>query len=75
MGVYAHAVIKKRRYWPKYCDGDIIDEHITDKKVGEVDVATGIIDDIKFNLFAMKESERRQSVQKNTSEEKNGNFH
>ena len=57
MGVYAHAVIKKRRFWPKYCDGDIIDEHMKDKKVGEVDVATGIIDDVKFNLFAMKESD------------------
>ena len=57
VGIYAHAVIKKRRFWPKYCNGDKIDEHMREKNVGDVDVATGILDNIKFNIFAMKESD------------------
>jgi hypothetical protein len=31
LGVFAHAVIKKRRYWPKYIPGDEIDTHMREK--------------------------------------------
>ena len=36
-GLYAAALIKKRRYWPKYIPGDKIIEHFKDKEVGHVD--------------------------------------
>ena len=36
-GVYAHALIKKRRYWPKHVPGDDIIAHLVEKKVGETD--------------------------------------
>ena len=33
-GVYASALIKKRKYWPKYIKDDAICDHFTDKNVG-----------------------------------------
>ena len=39
VGVYASAVIKKRRYWPRHIDGAAIDAHMASKAVGESDVA------------------------------------
>ena len=35
-GVYAAALIKKRRYWPKVVPGDLIDTHFEDKEVSDV---------------------------------------
>ena len=32
VGVFAAAVIKKRRYWPQFVAGDVIDEHMKEKK-------------------------------------------
>jgi hypothetical protein len=37
IGVFASAVIKKRRYWPKYVPGDSIDDRMKDKDIGNVD--------------------------------------
>ena len=54
-GVYAHALIKKQRYWPKYVPGDAIKEHFTDKVVGSVDALKGQLDGVPFHLYAMKE--------------------
>ena len=34
VGVYSSAVIKKRRYWQKYIDGEGIDQHFQTKEVG-----------------------------------------
>ena len=34
--VYAVALIKKRRYWPKGVTGDLIDTHFEDKEVSDV---------------------------------------
>ena len=34
-GVYATALIKKRRYWPKYVPGDSIIQHFQEKDVGQ----------------------------------------
>ena len=36
--LYAGALIKKRRYWPKFLKEDIIKEHFVEKNVGDVDV-------------------------------------
>ena len=54
-GVYAHALIKKRRYWLKHVPGDDIIMHFTEKKVGETDAIHGELDSIPFYLYGMKE--------------------
>ena len=54
-GVFASALIKKRRYWPKHVDGDAINMHFEDKAVGAADSLPGKMDDIPFHIFAMKE--------------------
>ncbi len=54
-GCYASALIKKRRYWPKYVQGDRIAEHFENKVVGDVDAWPGVLDGVKFDIFAMKE--------------------
>ena len=56
-GVFAHAVIKKRRYWPKFVPGDDINEHMKDKNVGDVDCLQGTLQNERYNLFVMKEPE------------------
>lgn len=57
VGGYAGAIIKKRRYWPRYIKGYDIEEHMKDNKVGTTDTATGILEGINYNVFAMKEPE------------------
>jgi len=44
-GLFAAAVIKKRRYWPKH------------KPVGTVDALPGTLDNIPFHIFCMKEED------------------
>ena len=46
-GLFAAALIKKRRYWPKYIPGDEIIQHFTDKPVGSCDALKGM-DGIPF---------------------------
>ena len=55
VGVYAHALIKKRRYWLKYVKGDEIVEHFKDKQVGFADALPGMLDGIPVYIFGMKE--------------------
>jgi hypothetical protein len=55
VGIYAASVIKKRRYWPKYIDGDNIIAHFADKDIGSFDVLPGKLDNIPFGVFCMKE--------------------
>ena len=55
VGVFAGALIKKRRYWPKHVPGDMIDEYFKDKDVGEVDSLKGILDNVHYDIFCMKE--------------------
>ena len=54
-GIYAHALIKKRRYWPKHVPGDAIVEHFNNKQVGETDAIRGELDGVPFYLYGMKE--------------------
>ena len=54
-GVFASALIKKRRYWPKYIKGEEIKEHFKDKKVSDVDAWPGKMDSVPFYVFSMKE--------------------
>ena len=55
VGVFAHALVKKRLYWPKHVPGDKIIEHFKDKAVGYVDARQGNLDGIPFYLYGMKE--------------------
>ena len=55
VGVFAHALVKKRQYWPKHVPGDEIIEHFKDKAVGYVDARQGNLDGIPFYLYGMKE--------------------
>ena len=55
VGVFAHAVIKKRRYWPKHIPGDAIDERMADKAIGSVDCLKGVLDNEPYNVYCMKE--------------------
>jgi hypothetical protein len=54
-GVFGAAVIKKRRYWPKYIDGDAISNHFVGKQVGHFDILQDKLYGVKFGIFAMKE--------------------
>ena len=54
-GVYASALIKKQRYWPKYIKGDEIKAHFNNKNVGDMDSWAGTFDNIPFHVYAMKE--------------------
>ena len=53
--IYTHALIKKRRYWPKHVPGDAIIEHFNNKEVGETDAIHGELDGVWFYLYGMKE--------------------
>ena len=55
VGVYSSAVIKKRRYWPKYIDGEGIDQHFQTKEVGQCDSLPGTLSGKSFSIFCMKE--------------------
>ena len=61
-GVFASALIKKRRYWPKYIHEDETKEHSKDKEVGNADSWAGQLDDVPFHVFAMKEPDYVMSL-------------
>ena len=54
-GLFAAALIKKCRYWPKYVPGDEIIAHFDNKNVGDVDTIKGTMDGVPFHIHAMKE--------------------
>ena len=54
-GVFASALIKKRRYWPKFIRGEEIKENFADKDVGDADSWGGVLDDKPLHVYAMKE--------------------
>ena len=55
LGVYASAIIKKRRYWPKHVPGKAMDKRMESKNIGEVDCIQGKLDNTDYNLLMMKE--------------------
>ena len=55
LGVFAAAVIKKRRYWPKYVKGEEINAYMADKEIGETGVWQGMMDGLKYFYFMLKE--------------------
>ena len=55
LGVFACAVANKRKYWPLYVPGDEIDQRMEDKPVGSTDALKGVVNNIPYNIFVMKE--------------------
>ena len=56
-GVFAHTLIKKRRYWLKHIPGEDIIAHFTDKPIGAADAIKGKLDGMPFYIFGMKETD------------------
>ena len=54
-GVFACALIKKRRFWPAGVPGDVFDRHFSKRDVGETDAILGVLDGVKYFLCEMKE--------------------
>ena len=79
-GVFAHALIKKCHYWPRHVPGDDIIMHFTNEEVGKVDAIKGVLDDVPFYLFAMKEPDYMMQIMSmygtlgNLGEEKTWHF-
>ena len=61
-GVFASALIKKRRYWPKYIRGEEIKDHFKDKEVGDTNSWAGQLDSVPFHVLAMKEPDYVMSL-------------
>ena len=61
-GVFASALIKKRRNWPKFIHGDDIKAHFDNKEVGATDSWAGKLDTIPFHVYAMKEPDYVMSL-------------
>jgi hypothetical protein len=55
IGVFASAVIKKQRYWPKHVPGEQIDDRMKDKEIGDVDALNGTLDGVPYNIMCMKD--------------------
>lgn len=54
-GLFACALIKKRRYWPWMVPGDAMERHFQDKEVGDTDAIEGVLDGVKYTIWGMKE--------------------
>ena len=54
-GVFAAALIKKRRYWPKHIKGNDIINHFANLDVGDVNALEGTMDGVALHVTAMKE--------------------
>jgi Transposase IS4 len=54
-GVFAAAVVKKRRYWPKYIDGEGIKQHFEDRPVGSADAVCGTLEGVPFNVTCVND--------------------
>ena len=55
LGVFAHALIKKHRYWPKHVKGDDIIQHFANEEVGSADALQGQLDGVPVYIYGMKE--------------------
>jgi hypothetical protein len=56
-GVFAGALIKKRKYWPNHVPGDdVMDEHMEAKEVGDYDSLPGSHGGVPYDLFVMKDA-------------------
>ena len=61
-GVFASALIKNRRYWPKYIKDDAIKAHFENKNVGDANSWAGTLDNIPFHVYTLKEPDYIMSL-------------
>ena len=61
-GVFASALIKKRRFWPTLVAGDAIDQHMEKKEVGEVDVISGSLEGNRYYIWVLKEPDYSMKI-------------
>eukprot|EP00804_Cyclotella_cryptica_P001269 CCRYP_012764-RA/>CCRYP_012764-RA protein AED:0.37 eAED:0.03 QI:0/0/0/0.5/1/1/4/0/472 len=54
-GIYAGALIKKRRYWPALVPGEAMDERFAGKSPGECEAITGTLNASPYFIWGMKE--------------------
>ena len=54
-GIYGATIGKKRRYFPRYINGEKIKPHFTDKAMGAVDALHDELENVPLCVFAMKE--------------------
>jgi Transposase IS4 len=58
LGVFASAVIKKRKYWPKHVPGASIDSYMkANHQYGQCNSLRGTLDGVSYDLFAMRDVE------------------
>ncbi len=55
VGLFACAVIKKRRYWPAMVPGDAMTEAFDEGQVGDSMAISGVLDGVKYFLWGLKE--------------------
>ena len=55
-GVYAAAVVRKRKCWPRHVPGEDILAYMKDKPVGELHVAQGTLEGVKLNFNCVRHS-------------------
>ena len=61
-GLYASALIKKCRFWPKYIRGEEIKTHFESLECGFADAWPGKLDNIPFHIYCMKEPDYMMSL-------------
>jgi hypothetical protein len=61
-GLHGGALIKKRRYWPKWILGEEIKAHFAEKEVGSVDCWNGNLNDQVVTVFCFKEPDYVMSI-------------
>ena len=61
-GIFASALIKKRRYWPRHVPWNKIDEYIKEKEVRDCDSLHGTMNGIPYIIFCMKEPDHVMKV-------------
>ena len=61
-GVFALALIKKGRYWPKFIKGNDVKAQFVDSEVGAVDACPGHMDGVKFHVICIKEPDYGMSL-------------
>ena len=57
VGIFLSAVTKKRRYWPKYIDGEAIYQYFAGKTVGSVEALPGSVGGRSFRVFVMNQED------------------
>ena len=60
--VYASTLIKKFKYWPKHINGTEIKAHFDGKDVGDCNSWKGMMEEVSFHVYAMKEPDYMMSL-------------